>query len=135
LLAARVFSGAYCSRPNCTLTQGYWKNHPEAWQITSMMLGSRLYSKAELLAILNTPVRGNGLVALAHQMIAAKLSFAQGADTPAITSSALAADALINGFVVPPVGSDALPTTTTSGVTGTLDTFNQGMTGPGHCPG
>src|SRR5262249_11815529 len=42
----------------CPLTQGYWKNHPNAWPVNSLMLGSQSYTKAELLAILNTPSGG-----------------------------------------------------------------------------
>src|SRR5688572_23676843 len=60
----------------CTLTQGYWKNHPEAWPVASLELGSVTYSKAQLLSIFRTPVSGNGLVSLAHQLIAAKLNVA-----------------------------------------------------------
>ena len=37
-------------------------------------------NQSQLLAILNEPARGNGLVILAHQLIAAELNIAQGAD-------------------------------------------------------
>jgi hypothetical protein len=57
-------------------TQGYWKNHPDAWPLDTLTLGTVTYSKDQLLLILRRPVRGNGLVALAHQLIAAKLNVA-----------------------------------------------------------
>ena len=33
----------------CPLTQGYWKNHSNAWPVNSLTLGSQTYTKAELL--------------------------------------------------------------------------------------
>jgi hypothetical protein len=122
-----------CDSANCTLTQGYWKNHEEAWPITSMTLGTREYNQDELLAILNTPVQGNGLVSLAHQLIAAKLNLAQGASPTAVVNAIANADNRINGLVVPPVGDGHLAPSTTSSLTTTLDKFNNGISGPGHC--
>src|SRR5438045_1353979 len=72
---------------DCTLTQGYWKNHPDAWPVSSLKLGSVTYTKVELIVILKTPVRGNGLVALAHQLIAAKLNLAAGGADASIKGS------------------------------------------------
>lgn len=43
---------------NCTLTQGFWKNHGEAWPVEELILGDTTYTKAQLLAILRTPPRG-----------------------------------------------------------------------------
>src|SRR5688572_4120879 len=34
---------------NCTFTQGYWKNHTEAWPVTNLTLGTVNYTAAELL--------------------------------------------------------------------------------------
>jgi hypothetical protein len=117
----------------CTLTQGFWKNHPEAWPVSSLTLGSVTYSQDELLAILRQPVGGNGLVQLAHQLIAAKLNIASGADDADIADAIEDADALIDGLVVPPVGSGTLPTKTTSALNDELTGFNEGESGPGHC--
>src|SRR5436190_2624835 len=71
---------------NCTYTQGYWKNHEEAWPITSLTLGTVNYTKAQLLSILGQSVGGNGLISLVHQLIAAKLNIAQGADPSAASA-------------------------------------------------
>jgi cysteine-rich repeat protein len=121
------------SRGDCTLTQGFWKNHEEAWPVTTLSLGSVSYSTAQLLDVLRTPVRGNGLVSLAHQLIAAKLNVAAGADATTINASISDADAMIGALVSPSVGSDRLDTTDTSSLVGALDDFNNGNTGPGHC--
>jgi hypothetical protein len=117
----------------CTLTQGYWKNHEEVWPVSSLTLGSVVYSKEQLLAILRTPVKGNGLISLAHQLIAAKLNIAAGASNTTIITTVNQADALIGGQLIPPVGSAKVSTSSTSSLTGTLDNFNNGLTGPGHC--
>lgn len=119
---------------NCTFTQGYWKSHEEEWPVTSLTLGTVTYPQAQLLAILNRPAQGNGLVFLAHQLIAAKLNVARGASVPASVAQAIAdADALIGGLVVPPVGSGYIAPNQASGLTQTLDQYNNGTVGPGHC--
>ncbi len=117
----------------CTLTQGFWKNHPDAWPVGGLILGSVSYTKAQLITILKTPVRGNGLVSLAHQLIAAKLNVLSGADDSDVDDAIEEADALIGSMVVPPFGSGYIAPATSSPLTGELDDFNQGDTGPGHC--
>ncbi|HEY3037527.1 MAG TPA: hypothetical protein VGJ66_02265 [Pyrinomonadaceae bacterium] len=128
----------------CTFTQGYWKTHgpstcftgnnTDQWPVTSLTLGTVNYTDVELCSILQTPSGGNGLIALAHQLIAAKLNIANGADSSAIAGTIASADALIGGLVVPPVGSGYLSPSSTSSLTTALDNYNTGGTGPGHCP-
>ena len=120
----------------CTLTQGYWKNHPTQWPVQSLTLGTVNYNQTQLLSILNRPVQGNGLISLSHQLIAAKLNRAAGASVPASVAMAIAnADTLIGGLIVPPVGSGFLSTSLTSALTEALDEYNNGKTwgGPPHC--
>jgi hypothetical protein len=131
-LSATV-SSTTTSSTNCTYTQGYWKNHEEVWPVTDLLLGSVSYTAAELDAILEEDVSGNGLVSLAHQLIAAKLNIANGADPSAAAAAIASADALIGGLIVPPIGSGYLSPASTSALTQTLDDYNNGVTGPGHC--
>ena len=135
----------------CTLTQGYWKTHNDvvctsdptsplcvAWPgspFTTLTLGNVPYDESQLLSIFNTPSGGNGLIALAHQLIAAKLNIANGADGTDAAASIASADALIGNLVVPPVGSGSLTPAQTSSLTTALNNFNTGLTGPGHCGG
>jgi hypothetical protein len=70
------------------------------------------------------------LTKLAQQLITAKLDIANGADPSAIQSSIDAADAMIGNLIV---GSDTLPTSQTSVLVNTIDNWNNGITGPGHC--
>jgi cysteine-rich repeat protein len=86
-----------------------------------------------LLSILGTPVQGNGILSLAHQLIATKLNLAGGADAAAIASDVGAADALIGALVVPPVGTGSLKASATSALVDALNDYNPGGTGPGHC--
>ena len=126
---------------NCTYTQGYWKTHgpvptgnnSNMWPVTSLTLGTVNYTDMQLQAIFDTPAQGNGLIALAHQLIAAKLNIANGADGSSVAAAITAADALIGGLVVPPVGAGSLPPSTISSLTTTLDNYNNGLIGPGHC--
>jgi hypothetical protein len=125
----------------CTFTQGYWKTHgpiptgnnSNEWTVTSLTLGTVSYTDLELQSILDTPAGGNGLIALAHQLIAAKLNVANGADDTDVAAAIAAADALIGGLVVPPVGAGSLSPSATSSLTATLMSFNEGAIGPGHC--
>jgi hypothetical protein len=132
-LLARCHPGKTHHPRNCTFTQGYWKNHPTVWPVTSLSLGTVTYSQSQLLAILGTAVKGNGLVSLAHQLIAAKLNLAYGASPLGVTSAIAAADALIGSLVVPPVGAGYLPPVKVCVLTQTLDNFNNGLFGVPSC--
>jgi hypothetical protein len=125
----------------CTLTQGYWKTHGpiptgnnvNEWDVTSLTIGTVSYTDLQLQSIFNTPASGNGLISLAHQLIAAKLNIANGADGSSVAGAIASADALIGGLVIPPVGAGSLPASATSALTNTLASYNEGLIGPGHC--
>jgi len=130
-----------CPVESCTFTQGYWKTHgpiptgnnSNEWPVTGLTLGTVAYTDLELQSIFDTPAGGNGLISLAHQLIAAKLNVANGADGTSVAGAIAAADALIGGLVVPPVGSGFLSPGSTSALNATLTSFNEGDIGPGHC--
>ena len=125
-----------CPAAGCTLTHGYWKTH-EIWPVSSLYLGTVSYSQAQLVSILWQPVGGNGLISLAYQLIAAKLNQANGAAVPPGVAAAIAAaDVMIDGLVVPPIGAGYLDPGMTSALSDTLDLYNKGLYpgGPPHCP-
>ncbi len=127
---------ATTSSTNCTYTWGYWRNHVEMWPGLPggvLMLGSVAYTQAQLLAIFDEPVAGNGLISLAHQLIAAKLNILAGANPAAAAATIAAADAQIGSLVIPPVGAGYIHPSLTSSKTQSLDDYNNGLTGPGHC--
>ena len=124
---------------NCTVTLRYWRNHPESWiQVTSLTLGTVTYDQAQIhdIMIMRCASVGNGLVLLAHQLLAAKLNLLWGAVPPPRVAAAIAqADALIGSKVVPPIGSDHLSLAQIAELDCTLFAFNVGAIGPGRCPG
>ncbi|HEY2954461.1 MAG TPA: hypothetical protein VGK89_04350 [Candidatus Eisenbacteria bacterium] len=135
-----------CPPTQCTHTQGYWKTHGDGdchsgqnasvWPASAlpMTLGTVSYTTAaKLCAIFNTPAGGNGLIALAHQLISAKLNLANGATSCAGLASAIAsADALIGSKTVPPTGPSScgspcfIATSSTSALTLSLTNYNEG---------
>jgi hypothetical protein len=144
--AATTCSTLPCYIPDpigCTFTQGYWKTHNPTvcdvdplsplciqWPVTGLILGNNVYTIPQLLAILNTPAQGNGLLTLAHQLIAAKLNISNGASDAAVAADVAAADALIGNLVV---GVSYLSPGSTSALVSALTNYNEGATGPGHC--
>lgn len=122
----------------CTLTQGYWKNHPGDWTNVVLNLGGVDYAQAAALTVLKTPPKGDASLILAHQLIAAKLNIqVGGASSASISATVGAADAWLAVHVdadgwLPfsvPAGSaaDAIA------MAATLDDYNNGVIGPGHC--
>jgi hypothetical protein len=118
---------------DCTYTQGYWKNHPGAWPVGGLFLGNVYYDASQLLAIFNSPAAGNGLIFLAHQLIAAKLNVANGASNTDVQMYIDDADALIGDLLIPPVGAGYIAPKDASPLTEILDQFNNGDLGVPHC--
>jgi len=83
----------------CPLSQGFWKNHDDAWPVDSLALGAETYTITEMLDLLRTPPRGDASLILAHQLIAAKLNVANGSDASPISSVIAESDAILGGFV------------------------------------
>jgi hypothetical protein len=110
----------------CVRGQGYWKNHPSAWPVTELQLGNVTYTQQQLLDILHQPVRGNGLLILAHQLIAALLNIAN-ADPSCIQTTIDEANALIGDLVVPPIGNGYLAPRDAAPLAGILGQFNEGF--------
>jgi hypothetical protein len=117
----------------CTLTQGYWKTHPEAWPVDSLTLGATSYTAAELRSLLLTAPRGDASLILAHQLIAAELNAASGASD---SSDLAAAHAWLsaNGSVLPyGTRADSAARDEAIALGAALASYNEGSSGPGHC--
>jgi len=117
---------------NCTYTQGYWKNHPDVWHVQEIAIGNETYTKEEAIAILETPIGGDATYILAHQLIPAKLNVLQGADPSAVETTTADAD---EWLIEHPLGSDPSDPDREQGISlaETLDNYNNGVIGPGHC--
>lgn len=69
-----------CDEPNgCTGTPGYWKNHGDAWPVSSLTVGGVSYTKAQLMVIFDMPTKGDLTIKLFHHLVAAKLNVLNGA--------------------------------------------------------
>lgn len=126
----------------CTLTIGYWKNHPSA--ITPLLpiwLGTeggtksvKVTTSSQAVNIESIPTASNGIDKLYAQLLAAKLSIKNGADGSAVTSTIQAADTFLATYNSGDwtTFSNANKNQVNSWAT-TLDNYNNGVTGPGHC--
>jgi hypothetical protein len=90
------------------------------------------YTKQEAINILKTSPRGDATYILAHQLIAAKLNILNGADDSAVAAVIIEADAWL---MANPLGSDPSNPARQVGIAlaKTLDRYNNGVIGPGHC--
>lgn len=115
----------------CPLSPGYWKNHPNAWPVTSLTLGSATYTQAQLLTILNSPSRGDASVIVASQLIAALLNIAHGSDPAPIASTVAHAQTLLTGCIIPcgvkPASAQGQLMTADAAL---LDRYNNGLLTP-----
>ena len=97
----QVDEGLVCTPPptaQCPHGQGYWKNHPTAWPVTSLQLGTQTYNKTELLSLLKKPSTGDASLILARQLIAAKLNIAAGVDPKPVSTTITSADQRLSAF-------------------------------------
>jgi hypothetical protein len=118
----------------CTLTQGFWKNHPGAWSVTGLVLGGVAYDQDGLITILSIPPRGDATYILAKQLIAAELNLLNGADGSSIGQVITAADSWLG---LNPLGSWPTGAAREEGLqlASQLDAFNNGLSGVPHCEG
>lgn len=120
------YRGATFSKKNCTYTQGYWKNHLQAWPGTTATAVGCGQTWPENL---RTPPKGNAFYILSHQWIAATLNRSQGAvTTPEFDEQLLAASGILWDCEV-----DEDEREEAIALAEYLDAFNNGELGPGHC--
>lgn len=73
----------------CVMSAGEWAGEKAEWPESSLTLGGSDYRKDELLDLLARPVDGDASVALAKQVVAARLNQAAGAQLPVGVAAAL----------------------------------------------
>jgi hypothetical protein len=127
----------------CTLTPGYWKTHsafgPAPYDATWALLGEGttfFFSGQSYYDVLWTAPRGNPYYILAHAYIAAKLNQLNGADFSAAQPAFDAATALFSNPLNTPAAVGKLKGDAKNqwiDLATTLDDYNNGLTGPGHC--
>jgi len=97
-LESNIVQETWQQPTKCPQRQGFWKNNPNAWPVSSLVLGSQTYGKTKLLQILGAPGRGDASQILAVQLIAAKLNIALGSDPVPVSATIATADRLLSGF-------------------------------------
>ncbi len=117
---------------NCTLSSGYWSQHPEIWPSDTVEIAGQTITKQTALEIMVMVPKSDVTLKLARELISAKINLLQGADPTAIQEVILEADYFLTIF---PIGSDPPNPDRRLGVTlgDTLEQFNNGMIGPGLC--
>jgi hypothetical protein len=148
-----------CPVKHCTYSFGYWKNHGgpaacatapvnapnPAWCPTilasGMQLGNVTYTASQLCVLMNTNAGGNGLMAAAHQLIAAKLNLCSGAADCATLQSAIASvNAAIgntNLYTLATLGCSGKPSSRPAGCGSSVPSGNANLTAyneGGLCP-
>jgi hypothetical protein len=128
----------------CTYTQGYWKTHSDQGPAPYDAGWKNLGPDEEATAFFNsgmtwyqvwqTAPAGNKFYNLAHQYMAAKLNLLNGASSTAAVDAAIAgAEALFSSLAANSTTlTNAQKTQATAWAT-TLDDYNNGLIGPGHC--
>ncbi len=75
-----------------TGTPGYWKNHPEAWPVSSVMIGSIIYSREDAIRIMSTAEKGDKTYTIFRALVSAKLNVLIGNNSSCISSTITSAD-------------------------------------------
>jgi hypothetical protein len=141
--ASYTITGEVPCDAGCSLTPGYWKTHSEygparydaTWgQLTDGADTAFALSGTSYYGALWTPPAGNPYWILAHAYIAAELNLRNGASFDDAQAAFDAATTLLATWTPAQVrnGTRALRGQFTS-LAGTLDAYNNGLIGPGHC--
>lgn len=128
----------------CTLTQGYWKTHSDrgpapyddAWKNLGPLEEDTLFFNTgkTWYQVFWTAPAGNAFYNLAHQYMAAKLNILNGASAPpSVTAAITAAENLFNAQGAGDTTLSASERRTALALATTLDQYNNGLIGPGHC--
>ena len=110
-----------------TGTPGYWKNHPEAWPVSSIVVGGNTYTKAQAIAWLGK-VGKDKTTTIFASYVAAWLSVEIGNDPSCVASAMASADGWLAAH---PVGSGVAGSSaawqTAEPWHQTMDAYNNGL--------
>lgn len=109
-----------------TGTPGYWKNHPEAWPVSSIMIGGITYSKEEAIAHMSTAAKGDKYGTMFNALVAAKLNVLIGNNSSCIATTIAAADAWMAQYQ-PVVSGDSYAWSLGEPLYWKLDQYNNGL--------
>ncbi|HZF09362.1 MAG TPA: hypothetical protein VFE33_11280 [Thermoanaerobaculia bacterium] len=105
----------------------FWRTHPEAWPVDSLVIGDTTYSKAEALRLLFPVAAGDKTSDLVPELIAAKLNTLAGATSSCVAAEIKQADGFLFSF---PLGSklrtSSAAWTEGGGLKAKLEAYNNG---------
>ena len=127
----------------CSLTLGYWKTHSEfgpapydnTWAMLSSGASTPFYLSGQTWyqVFWTSPSGGNAYYILAHQYMAARLNQLNGASsTSAVDAALVAGNTFFNTYTPSSSLSKAVRNAALANAT-TLENYNTGVSGPGHC--
>lgn len=90
--------------PPCvgTGTPGYWKNHSEAWPVSTIEIGCKTYTKAQAISLMGQSPSGDVTYTMFRHLVSAKLNVLIGNISNCITQTIADADAWLCKY---PLGS------------------------------
>jgi hypothetical protein len=111
-----------------TGTPGYWKNHPEAWPVSSIVVGGVTYLKADAIAWLGK-VGKDKTTTMFSSLVPAMLNVMIGNPSGCITSTIVAANAWMaaNGPVGSNVAASSPAWATGEPLHQQMDAYNNGL--------
>jgi hypothetical protein len=142
-------AGLYMPPPpqyTCTLTPGFWMNHPNAWPVESITVGGFTYTKAQAIALIKAPTKGDVRYTMFAHLVSAMLNMDIGSNPTCILDTAANADAWWANY-----GANAVKSGNTWKLGGTpvpggsaawgngaplasmLDSYNNGLLCAPHC--
>jgi hypothetical protein len=121
------FFAAQAANPG-TGTPGYWKNHPDAWPVSTITVGGVTYTKAEAIAWLGK-VGKDKTTTMFSSLVPAMLNIMIGNDGTCVNSAIAAGNAWVAAYG--PVGSGVAASSYAWSVGEpthiTLDNYNNGL--------
>jgi hypothetical protein len=110
-----------------TGTPGYWKNHPEAWPVGSIMVGNVTYTKAQAISYLNKTGKDK-TITMFQSLVSAMLSVMVGNDGSCINAAIGEGNTWL---VANPLGSNVAGGSAAwasgSPIQSTLDAYDNGL--------
>jgi hypothetical protein len=111
-----------------TGTPGYWKNHPEAWPVDSIVIGGITYTKAQAIGYMEGGAGGDKTHTMFMHLVSTKLNLLIGTEAGCIAGTVGLADAWMAQY---PVGSkvkgSSLAWKNGEPLATQLDRYNNGM--------
>jgi len=115
----------------CTYTMHFWSANPDSWMIENIVIGNLSFSKTEAIEILEIK-NPDPTTRMLQKYIAALLNTLNGADSSDIDLTMLKVG---DWLIIHPQGDILTPAENleVEALTGKLEDYNGGLTGPGHC--